>query len=441
MGPDGARRAVGAARAGAAVTPSRPADHRGRGNAPATPRTLRIYDVRRARDAGADVLSAVFAIDGRERTLWFRSADVPLAGDADPFFPIGLMLAMRLGTALDVRAPVSPRLARAAAKVQAVMNAWNPNEMRIVPVAVEMARSERAGGDLGAPSETQKAAAGAARGVAAFFTGGTDSSYTLLKHLPRGAQPVYVRGYELRRSDALEGEIAARLRDAAGSLGMRLIEVQSNLRELSDPIVDWRLHAHGAALAGVGLAMAPRFSEVLIGATRSYARLLPSGSHAVLDPLFSNENVEIVHDGAERSRLQKMIWHAADGRALAWLRVCWQNHDGAYNCGRCAKCRRSMLLLRAAGALDRCRTFPSPLALTSRTWVPENVDRDLEEALDYVRVRGGDPQLERVLRKCLTSPPRWHGALQIARRVLRAGAAEREAARGRAAGAPSVERW
>jgi hypothetical protein len=43
------------------------------------------------------------------------------------------------------------------------------------------------------------------------------------------------------------------------------------------------------------------------------------------------------------------------------LRVCWKNPGGAYNCGRCDKCLRTMINLEAAGALTRCATFTEPL--------------------------------------------------------------------------------
>jgi len=46
---------------------------------------------------------------------------------------------------------------------------------------------------------------------------------------------------------------------------------------------------------------------------------------------------------------------------MRWLRVCWQNKELAYNCGRCEKCLRTMIALHLAGALSRCRTFNRPI--------------------------------------------------------------------------------
>ena len=74
-------------------------------------------------------------------------------------------------------------------------------------------------------------------------------------------------------------------------------------------------------------------------------------SHPALDPLWSTEAVEVVHDGAETRRVDKVAALAASPLALRYLRVCWENRGGAYNCGRCGKCMRTMVDLDLAGAL------------------------------------------------------------------------------------------
>src|SRR5262249_59102310 len=86
------------------------------------------------------------------------------------------------------------------------------------------------------------------------------------------------------------------------------------------------------------------------------------------------------------------------------LRVCWENPDGAYNCGRCEKCLRTMINLLIAGALDRCPTFPLPLdpvrvadlditACNTRLFMIENI-----EGLQRI---GGPPELLRAMREAL----------------------------------------
>ena len=38
--------------------------------------------------------------------------------------------------------------------------------------------------------------------------------------------------------------------------------------------------------------------------------------------------------------------------------MCLENTDGAYNCGRCEKCVRTMTALRLAGDSNLCSTLP-----------------------------------------------------------------------------------
>jgi hypothetical protein len=115
---------------------------------------------------------------------------------------------------------------------------------------------------------------------------------------------------------------------------------------------------HGAALAAIALALAPNHGLVYIASTYSYADLHPWGSHPLLDPLWSTEAVQIVHDGGE-TRVDKLRLLVQYPDVLARVRVCWENL-GNYNCGLCEKCVRTMLGLRALG-VDHCAAFPDTL--------------------------------------------------------------------------------
>ena len=46
----------------------------------------------------------------------------------------------------------------------------------------------------------------------------------------------------------------------------------------------------------------------------TYAHLGPLGSHPLLDPLWSSEDVELVHDGCEATRLDKLALRGVGGR-------------------------------------------------------------------------------------------------------------------------------
>jgi hypothetical protein len=189
------------------------------------------------------------------------------------------------------------------------------------------------------------------------------------------------------------------VRRAAEELQLPLIEIETNLRLVSDPHVLWGTQYHGAALASVGLLVGTRFSEILIPATHSYRDLLPWGSHPLLDPLWSTEAVEFVHDGAV-PRPEKLATIADFDIAMRHLRVCFRKDASDLNCGRCEKCLRTMAALRMVGALERCARFPDRLPLRKLAVLPvkdANARAFTRENL-AAAVESGDQGLVRGLR-------------------------------------------
>ena len=80
----------------------------------------------------------------------------------------------------------------------------------------------------------------------------------------------------------------------------------------------------------------------------------PDGVHFVdlaplTDPLLSSESFRIVHDGAGFTRMEKIETIAEWPEAFAGLRVCWAGRQRDRNCGRCSKCVRTILAIRAVG--------------------------------------------------------------------------------------------
>lgn len=105
----------------------------------------------------------------------------------------------------------------------------------------------------------------------------------------------------------------------------------------------------GGALASVALLLG--FPRVFTSSSFSYDQLFPFGSHPLTDPLYSNGCVEIIHDGCEARRVDKIRKIVDYELALANLRVCFD--DVNVNCGKCAKCLRTMIslnLLQASAA-------------------------------------------------------------------------------------------
>jgi hypothetical protein len=274
-----------------------------------------------------------------DQGIWIES-DVPLTNMLQWSIPLRLVRAVCAGETADLGS-VSPLLASNLETLRDIYAAWIPGHR--VPLNFELSSDEVA----------------SAGGVSLFFSGGVDSFYSLIKHQNEIDNLVLVHGFDIPLADTRTFELAeVQAREVARLFAKRLIIVRTNMH-FEQPGVpgDWGMY-HGAALAAVAHALAPNHRKVYIASSHSYADLHPWGSHPLLDPLWSTEAVQIVHDGGE-ARMDKLRVLVQYPEAFSRLRVCWQN-TGNYNCGLCEKCVRTMLGLRVLG-VDRCAVFPDTL--------------------------------------------------------------------------------
>ena len=262
--------------------------------------------------------------------------------DASPFLAVLVPVAMRLGEDLTIDGPVSARLLDQASEAMTVLGSiaqWAPVKVFAEAVA-------------GVPRPGITAAG---------FSRGADSWYTVLRNRSRGlTHLVYVPEVEIVYSEATKVRALEAIADAAARVDCELVVVESNARELTEPLMDWNF-AHGPFLASVGLALGGEVSTFLMAGALHFGMFVPIGSHPLLDPLWSTERTAIVHDGAEATRLQKVRFLADHPVALDTLKVCYEA-DTEFNCGLCSKCLVTMTELYIAGVLDRCPTFPVPLS-------------------------------------------------------------------------------
>jgi hypothetical protein len=300
-------------------------------------------------------LSFETRIGARPQPLWIRTATA-VTPPADAVLPICLMPAMRSGGTLALGERVSPRLLRTQREFQAIQRAWSLGwDSGVDPLSeVEVLAPPRA-------LETRQS-----HRVAAFFSGGVDSWSTILTN-PDITDLIFVRGIDLMpklfHQSGLVEEVEARLHEAAAALGLPLHVVETNARELSDPLVPWEAYS-ACPLVAVALFFEPLFGRVLIAGDTDHETQLPGGPSRMVDQLWSTERLEIVDDGGRFSReqrLRQIIDHPLVQRSL---RVCWENPGGAYNCGRCRKCMLTMVSLEAIGARGRIATFPAELDLS-----------------------------------------------------------------------------
>jgi hypothetical protein len=340
---------------------------------------VRVCGVELHETSGTNELSA--DIDGF-RLFYQVPAEFVPATVGDVFLSAALLVAMRVGESLEVEAPCSRRLIDAASgPLQDVFTAWYPELSRVE------VRADRA--DLPPPK----------LGVASFFSGGVDGSYTFLRHRAEITHLVSVQGIDVQvDNDELWAQIADSNRAFAEALGVTMVIARTNIRRFAKPRgVGWSM-LNGAGLASIAHVLG--LPRCYVGATHTYGELFPWGSHPLSDGWWSGDTVEIVHDGP-CSRAEKVRFIAREPRILERLRVCW--HDRGYNCGVCEKCVRTRVTLRLLGLSTP--TLP-PLEDVQEVR-RHKVWNESEESFfdDNLRLaeQVGDREMTRVLRSALRS--------------------------------------
>ncbi|MDQ2817033.1 MAG: hypothetical protein M3T49_02315 [Candidatus Eremiobacteraeota bacterium] len=351
------------------------------------------------RDDKRAVVTAPITIDGRTHELYYKISTPSVSDGVEPFVAAAFVPALTVASRFVVETPMSRKLRDNLQRITEMFVCWEPERFHNLQVD--------------APSTQRPTPSG--RTTACFFSGGVDSFYTLLKHRDDISHVIFVTGFDVRLDDTLlQAKVIEAVRAAATELGKPLIEVETNLRECFDSYVSWADHYCGAAVASVALLLSPLFHTVYVAASASYKVLVPFGSHPLLDPLWRTEALQIIHDGCEASRFQKVCAIAQSSVVRKTLRVCWRNPGGLYNCGRCLKCLHTMALLRAADALHFVTTFDRRLSLRSVAWefgahvikpnVPaRNFVLSMEQAADYLAASRSDPKLLRALRQGLAA--------------------------------------
>lgn len=330
-------------------------------------------------------VSILLVVGGKEYEVWI-SANESLFQETDFLLPIALLPAMKAGGALDLPGQISSRLHSSVPQIQDIFNMWE-STYKHIPIN----------------TQTREVSAARSPGTACFFSGGLDSFHTALRNQEEISYLIYLH---LPHEDHSVMESSVRkVRAAAEDMGKPLIEVDTNLREFaSQTQQNWKYY-HGAWIASVALLFQHKFGKAIIAGstTSNYDNLRPQGTHPILDPLWSTESTVFYHDGCEVRRTDKAAEIAEYEVAMRHLQVC-DATKGSHNCGHCKKCLRSMLNLRAAGALERCKTLPDEIDLEAVRALDLSEYSEsyfAHENLRALKQRGVEPELTEALEEAL----------------------------------------
>lgn len=285
--------------------------------------------------------------------LWFRvpPAQKDLVTDrSDGFLIAMLLLAMQHGNDIRVKGVVSPKLLSGIKEYQRIFNMWFPKKFSLIDIDCEEIESPRHEGRGGS--------------VVSAFSGGVDSFFTLWSHLPRNdgdtntqiTDTLFIHGFDIRLEHVSAYSI---LRDAYTemfeSLGINLLTGSTNIQNF-DTRSNWGLF-HGTSLIGFAHVIGCGMEKFYVPASHTYKDLIPWGTDPRTDHLLSAESLEVIHDGAAYTRVEKTEVLSRWPETYDKLKVCSPG-DSTLNCCQCEKCLRTMVTLDMFGALRNYSTFP-----------------------------------------------------------------------------------
>jgi hypothetical protein len=300
-------------------------------------------------------------------TLWFSTElEERCFGSAlaDAFVTGLIASAMRLGEDIRVEGAVSTRLAHGLETYQQVLNTWWPEFFQPIDIRYDHLEDR--------PQDPRPS------GVGCTFSGGLDSFHAVHQMLPEQIRfssfsithALMINGFDQLYDPERQGLAQSMLdlyRDALGQWGVNLIMLDSNLKACRNATLGRpeQVHSYSGALAACAHALGGLFGRFGISghATYAYNQLEPDGSHPAVDPLFSSDQLQIMHTGTTHSRSRKLELLADNPQVQKCLRVCFGPilFDPASgtprNCCACEKCVRTMASLIIIDKLDDFPTF------------------------------------------------------------------------------------
>ena len=307
--------------------------------------------------------------------LWYQVPEsYKISRNGEAFLAAAILPAMLNGENIDIdpEMPVSGKFRDNLRRLQEIYHCWN-NDLKIVDINTSSTSAETLN-----------------IGVASFFSGGVDSSYTLLRHLDEISHVVYISGFDFPFGDSGFSKIIDRNSSLIEKYNKSFINVETNFYQFGYKYNLSRNLTQGSCLGSITLLLG--FNRFYIPSSYSYGQLFPLGSHPLTDPLWSNGSFEIVHDGCEATRTEKLQMILGEDEIMSKLSVCLHNNEE--NCGRCQKCVRTMVSLSLLdGSMSAFPAFPTLKEVRRReidgqveaTFLKENIE--LAEAVGNMELR------------------------------------------------------
>jgi len=294
---------------------------------------------------------------GDTKELWIE-AHVELSKNSDCWLFLLLPIAMQLGENLQIEGAVTAEAIEAFDRAQRYLLQGHPN-MREIKLEVSNLIDDSTQED------------DSSRGIGLFFSGGLDSTFSA-ETLDDIDTLISVWGFDIPATNSGHWQLTLDIIEPyAKELNKDLMVVKTNIRELSNGLVEWGGDYHGSALAGVSIALTKHLKKNYLAASRQ--RSEPDWGHSTeLANSYTTPQHHIEQTGGiKRIAKARAI---ADNPRTTYVRVCYRNVKGLANCGTCKKCVRTRLEFDLINAQYRPRgletrpTFKELLSTKGSPW-------------------------------------------------------------------------
>ena len=354
-------------------------------------------------------IEAQLDFDSDQIQIYYQSSGPQLNPNLEAFIALSLVASMIHGEDIYAYGSASQCFLDNLKAIQDFFLRWKPHYHRPAMHHIEPIQRPASSGNR----------------IGVFFSAGLDSFYTFLKHKDEITDLIFIHGFDIPLDQyALRQQASQVVHKVAAYYTKGVVEIETNANRLNARFVSGH-QGYGAFLASVGHLLYPDFRKIYIATGHTLETLdVMEGSHPDLDSFWSTEALHFVSDGVEATRMDKAAAVAQSKVALQTLRVCVENRGGAYNCGKCPKCLRTLINLRMAGVVDQCTSFDRPLDLkrVARIRPHGNKRIFLEEILKQLQASQTDPELENAVRRALAEPKLVGKLIQIIEKTRFRGA-------------------
>lgn len=327
-----------------------------------------IRNIQEKREDGQYKIQAEVELEARNaRDIIFFSVPAEQAHWIRPephAFMVGTaMAAMWNGeTRMEIERGVDPQLSARLSMAMRLMSHWHKSPLR--PVKILAPTTVHPMPDT-SRSTTELFLSGGVDSLAALYWNTTQHS---MGYPRRVGVAFFVHGLDVGdpnkqdRPDVWELGIQ-KLSTLCHELGVELVTIKVNLRNLAK---SWGFYAKwqfASLLSAIAHAASSRIHRCIITSDNVLEYIEhPHGSHPWLNGYFGTDFLEITTGDMEQfSRLERIRLLTKWPGALDSLRVCWDTGAipiGHLNCGRCAKCVRTMLEFPVCDQLTNTQAFP-----------------------------------------------------------------------------------